>query len=379
MIKFFRKIRQDLLKENKTKKYFKYAVGEIILVVIGILIALQINNWNENRKSNAILKNYYSQIVEDLKQDYNLINSRISSLETNIKIYEDFKEDFQNQTSLKAAVIRTTKLDAPFGYLEFNSNTIKTLSTTGDIKRIPEYIRNKLITLIYIQDNVSNTAQINNEMFLKEMMNASRLGYNQTNRFIEKENFDDSYPLLNALKIEDNYREIALIVKAAFKFKNVNEVVQLNTLKGGKAYIHNLYNIINKELDGLYKSIESITYDNNSLMFLYTEGKSVDKIIAFIKQQDRESTVYNISENEINLLGYHIMNSIKQPKEALKVFRFNTEFYPDAFNTHDSYGECLLRMGDKENAIKAYKKSLELNTDNQNAIEVLSELKLEQQ
>ncbi|PTM11587.1 MAG: hypothetical protein DA407_01170 [Bacteroidetes bacterium] len=53
MIKFFRKIRQNLIMENKTSKYFKYAIGEIILVVIGILIALSINNWNENRKSES--------------------------------------------------------------------------------------------------------------------------------------------------------------------------------------------------------------------------------------------------------------------------------------------------------------------------------------
>ena len=52
MIKFFRKIRQNLLSEGKTEKYFKYAIGEILLVVIGILIALQINNWNEQRKAN---------------------------------------------------------------------------------------------------------------------------------------------------------------------------------------------------------------------------------------------------------------------------------------------------------------------------------------
>jgi len=49
MIKFFRKIRQQLLKEGKTTNYLKYAVGEIVLVVIGILIALQINNWNSER------------------------------------------------------------------------------------------------------------------------------------------------------------------------------------------------------------------------------------------------------------------------------------------------------------------------------------------
>jgi len=68
MIKFFRKIRQNLLMENKTGKYLKYAIGEIALVVIGILIALQINNWNETQKQNreeiSILKNLH----ENLKQ-----------------------------------------------------------------------------------------------------------------------------------------------------------------------------------------------------------------------------------------------------------------------------------------------------------------------
>ena len=49
MIKFFRKIRQKLLTQNKFSKYLLYAVGEIVLVVIGILIALQINNWNQDR------------------------------------------------------------------------------------------------------------------------------------------------------------------------------------------------------------------------------------------------------------------------------------------------------------------------------------------
>jgi hypothetical protein len=51
MLQFFRKIRYDLINNNKTGKYLKYAIGEILLVPIGILLALQVNNWNENRKN----------------------------------------------------------------------------------------------------------------------------------------------------------------------------------------------------------------------------------------------------------------------------------------------------------------------------------------
>jgi hypothetical protein len=69
MIKFFRKIRQRLLTENKFSKYLIYAIGEIILVVIGILIALSINNWNESRKQADNLNSIYTAIIGDLKRD----------------------------------------------------------------------------------------------------------------------------------------------------------------------------------------------------------------------------------------------------------------------------------------------------------------------
>jgi len=69
MIKFFRKIRQNLLMENKTGKYLKYAIGEIVLVVIGILIALQINNWNDERKNNIKEYNLLTEMLGNLKTD----------------------------------------------------------------------------------------------------------------------------------------------------------------------------------------------------------------------------------------------------------------------------------------------------------------------
>ncbi|MEM9000637.1 MAG: DUF6090 family protein [Bacteroidota bacterium] len=82
MIKFFRKIRQKLLQENRFSKYLLYAIGEIILVVIGILIALQINNWNEERKA----KEKEAQLIEDLhvefQKNYNELQMDLKRLET---------------------------------------------------------------------------------------------------------------------------------------------------------------------------------------------------------------------------------------------------------------------------------------------------------
>lgn len=69
MIKFFRKIRQNLLSEGKTGKYLKYAVGEIVLVVIGILIALQLNEWNAHRKQIKLEKEYYCRLLDDIRLD----------------------------------------------------------------------------------------------------------------------------------------------------------------------------------------------------------------------------------------------------------------------------------------------------------------------
>lgn len=69
MIKFFRKIRQSLLFEEKTGKYLKYALGEIILVMVGILIALQVNTWNENRLAQARIDSRLINLVQDVESD----------------------------------------------------------------------------------------------------------------------------------------------------------------------------------------------------------------------------------------------------------------------------------------------------------------------
>ncbi|MCF4102204.1 DUF6090 family protein [Gillisia sp. M10.2A] len=74
-MKIFRKIRQRLLTENKFSKYLIYAIGEIVLVVIGILIALQINNWNQARKDNQTLKEYLGKIKVHTLEDLRILDT----------------------------------------------------------------------------------------------------------------------------------------------------------------------------------------------------------------------------------------------------------------------------------------------------------------
>ena len=69
MLKFFRTIRKKLIEQDKVRKYLLYAIGEILLVVIGILIALQVNYWNELRKTQRSETQFIENITPDLKID----------------------------------------------------------------------------------------------------------------------------------------------------------------------------------------------------------------------------------------------------------------------------------------------------------------------
>ena len=103
MIKFFRKIRQNLLSEGKNGNYLKYAIGEIVLVVIGILIALQINNWNQGRVNKKNENEYLTEIIKEIEANISLTNYYINDrlplkIEglTNAKNYCENKEQVQD-------------------------------------------------------------------------------------------------------------------------------------------------------------------------------------------------------------------------------------------------------------------------------------------
>jgi tetratricopeptide (TPR) repeat protein len=86
-----------------------------------------------------------------------------------------------------------------------------------------------------------------------------------------------------------------------------------------------------------------------------------------------QADAYDFSEPELNMLGYRLL-AMKKMKEAIEVFKLNVEAYPQSSNVYDSLAEVYMMNGDKELSIKNYKRSLELNPQNTNAVEMLKKL-----
>ena len=140
MIKFFRKIRQILLLENKIGMYFKYALGEIILVVIGILIALSINNWNQERINKKNIEGSLELVHKELLGDILALESEIRNRTKKHQlmskalhiIEEETLLSIQNRQVLDSAFFLYTRMDARFNNIRTYETFLSTQSTIID-------------------------------------------------------------------------------------------------------------------------------------------------------------------------------------------------------------------------------------------------------
>lgn len=154
MIKFFRNIRKSFISKGNTSKYLKYAIGEIILVMIGILLALQINNWNENSKKSTLRAKYISSLIEDLKQDTTLIAGQYRFYKGDtIKLSNQIRRIKKNKAS-----IDTIKKIARYEFntdvqliTTFSNKTYQTLINTGNIDLVEPWLVEELSQLDQLQ------------------------------------------------------------------------------------------------------------------------------------------------------------------------------------------------------------------------------------
>ncbi|MCA0154416.1 DUF6090 family protein [Winogradskyella vincentii] len=163
MIKFFHHIRRSLINQNQMGKYFKYAIGEILLVVIGILIALQINNWNENNKLEAKTQDYYKQLLIDLNKDKVFAKNTIAKFQQQREDYNNYLKNFNKQNYTTSEMYNDlVALNLESFAINFNTNTIESLQNSGEIVLIPTHIRNALMNLKRKQEKISQDESLDN-------------------------------------------------------------------------------------------------------------------------------------------------------------------------------------------------------------------------
>ena len=169
MIKFFRNIRQKLIKEGKTTNYIKYAIGEIVLVVIGILIALQINNWNDNRKESKELREYLYKIANNVKQDLEQVNGlKIRRDTVNSKATRSgtalMKRDFSNIIDIS---------QGQYVFYEFyfipNKSGFEALKNSPFLGKINNTKVDSLLTLYYSRVEKTHQAELSYNNFIENM------------------------------------------------------------------------------------------------------------------------------------------------------------------------------------------------------------------
>ena len=132
MISFFRKIRRLLISEKKFSRYLLYAAGEILLVMIGILLALQVNNWNEYRKERIEEDKILREINRNLVIDIEEIDHMISLSQNNFKRIETLLNVIKQDS-----IIEKNEMDSLFGAVhvrpqfQLNTSPFKTLNSKG--------------------------------------------------------------------------------------------------------------------------------------------------------------------------------------------------------------------------------------------------------
>ncbi|WP_375325061.1 DUF6090 family protein [Flagellimonas sp. GZD32] len=217
MIKLFRRLRQNLLSEGKTGRYFKYAIGEILLVVIGILIAIQINDWKQQQTERELEKKYLKNLVAELQQDALGLTITLQQLKNQARTKNALLDMVRNNKAGDSIITYFDYQWRPIQpYIPLKSTYVE-MTTNSDLQVIQDdFVREKIIKLYNAYESLEKeedftfgTATNNLLTLLSEGM-PNMAHYSAENILALK----DNHNLLNAIQLNgaysrrDNYVEI---------------------------------------------------------------------------------------------------------------------------------------------------------------------------
>ena len=212
MLKLFRNIRHKLLIENRFNKYLIYGFGEIILVVIGILIALSINNWNEQRNQNAQIAKYAKSLVQDLEKDIvmmDTINNTAKQISIRIDSLANYVRNskIEDISNLDVICLTWVRLYRPYSW---NRATLEEIKNSGSLRLI------------------------NNEHILKRIVK-----YDSQSRHMDEDYYED--------KAQSENASLILSKVVNYNYPNMVELAEMIRLTTNKGQINDTFN------DSIYK------------------------------------------------------------------------------------------------------------------------------
>jgi hypothetical protein len=246
MIKFFRKIRQKLLAESKMSKYLLYAFGEIVLVVIGILIALSVNNWNNDKQEKARIHDSYKSILNEINfvkssVDKQILrnDSTIISLKNCLRVLRNKNDvavkQFENNLG---ALVKLDNLSFDFPLtLGFLENVNQEKIANNEIGILLLNLKTQLSFLNGYQNYAITQYQNLIEPFVVKNINYSRI-YNQdkliqTSHFVDYSILIDNFELANILnlKLETDLTASVKLNELSSLIESLNNEIQKELLK----------------------------------------------------------------------------------------------------------------------------------------------------
>lgn len=210
MIKFFRKIKQQLLSERKFSKYLIYAIGEIVLVVLGILIALQINNWNQKRIDSSKERTYLTNLKKEINENvrYNQY-SILDRVDDKIEGLELAKNICENNLAIQDTLKTLQKItyggvfggDFPLGIRNYYDE----LLNTGNLHLIKNDSIKNIIAEYYMRIEFQSIRMQSYATEYSNYINAIRPFYKENPNHISKY---DQIEMINAFKTDEFRRMV---------------------------------------------------------------------------------------------------------------------------------------------------------------------------
>lgn len=201
MIKFFRSIRQRLLRENRFTRYLIYSIGEIILVVIGILIALQINNWNDNEKLSRLEIKLLKVMQKNLKADISDMNfnkeyygNRLRANQTVLNAFEH-PDNIPDTLSFSYANLGTNP------YFIENTSAYDNLKSTGFDLIVNDSLREQIMELYGATYQWIGDLEDDHSRFYSDKLETLLM-----ENFETKEPFVSASPVVNPSELANNHK-----------------------------------------------------------------------------------------------------------------------------------------------------------------------------